>query len=945
MYAGWQGYMPGGFVADADYRYGYYEDGAEWDAEGDHGEFYGNQTLERISKRLYEDQTNSIDQYWDYMEKATRIGMNESVRIFLSTKNEYYTYNKNEVKTAVTDVITGWNDYFTPRTIYSSKDRLKIAQYSSQGTLYMGNWNEIGGSDGLNGLRQKRMLMDPGAALHPSTDKPIPFRCDWKTKDDKNQVMKDYHWYENETGSMVLDKNISVLEDAVDYNTTSQRWENVDPDTMSAVKVTYDVNTGRWHDGHDLTLKDLMANYAFMKELAYKDNENDLWYTQRLGRAKEWYDTIIATRWDEERDTYTIWGNFTSPVDDVIGKYYTEYTFPVVPHQLYEAAQFLVTQNETFIPSNTGKYSWDNRADHWIHWLSKSQGKDFVRTLENMTEKSWMPWYLREENNAPITISQNQYNSEIDSLIDFYEKYEHVFSSQGPFMLKSINPEDMYVDFIRFDQEDGYPYSRSYFHNKIAELEVITTYPEDNSIFEVSDDDFKVFFSKSMNTSQTPEIEIIEGIDPGGGEFKGWSSTTIENDTAIWTNNGWITDQEYTVRISDYESKGGETGEIYNCNFTKLSNKPPVADAGEDKEVRYNSRVELNASRSSDNIDIVNYTWMIKNETYYGKTAQRWFYDVGTYEAVLKVRDAVGNVDTDTVKIYVRDFKNPVAIASDDLITDEDEKVVLSGFESWDDYGIKSYLWTIEGYNFLGEFITYTFKDPGRYNVTLKVIDYDDNFDTDSLIVTVRDTTPPDADAGEDIITEDGAEVTLDGSKSTDNGAISNYTWIIDGRKLFREKAKYTFEGTGEYDVYLRVFDKAEHQDEDHLKVIVKSSEPPIAEAGEDKIVKMDDETTFDASESSDKVGITSYEWDFGDGETARGVTVTHRFDKKGTYEVTLTVTDEAGNTDIDNMTVTVEKAKDEDGDSGNGIPGFELILLVLSLSSIAVYMYRKKNK
>ncbi|MFW5928699.1 MAG: ABC transporter substrate-binding protein, partial [Thermoplasmatota archaeon] len=406
MYAGWKGYMPGGFVHDPDYKYGY--NGT------------GNQTLERITKRLYENQIRNIDQYWEYMEKATRIGVDESVRIFLSTKNKYYTYNKNKVKTALTDVITGWSDYFTPRTIYSYKDNLTFAQFSSQGTLYMDNWNEIGGSNDLYGLQHKRMLMDTGAALHPRTGKPIPFRCDWKTEDNKNQVVKDYHWYENESGSMILDKNISVPTDAVDYNTTTQRWENVDQNTKSAVKVTYDVKTGRWHDGHDLTLKDLMANYAFMKELAYKDHENDTWYTQRLGRAKEWYDTIAATKWDEEKDTYTIWGNFTSPVDDEIGKYYTEYSFPVVPHQLYEAAQFLVTQNDSFIPTNTGSYGWENKAENWIHWLSKSQGEDFISTLENMTKRNWMPWYLREENNAPITISQNQYNSEINYLIDFY---------------------------------------------------------------------------------------------------------------------------------------------------------------------------------------------------------------------------------------------------------------------------------------------------------------------------------------------------------------------------------------------------------------------------------------------------------------------------------------------------------------------------------------------
>ena len=52
----------------------------------------------------------------------------------------------------------------------------------------------------------------------------------------------------------------------------------------------------------------------------------------------------------------------------------------------------------------------------------------------------------------------------------------------------------------------------------------------------------------------------------------------------------------------------------------------------------------------------------------------------------------------------------------------------------------------------------------------------------------------------------------------------------------------------------------------------------------------------FDASQSEDEEGsIASYEWNFGDGNTDTGPTVTHRFSSGGQYGVTLEVTDDEG--------------------------------------------------
>jgi len=267
------------------------------------------------------------------------------------------------------------------------------------------------------------------------------------------------------------------------------------------------------------------------------------------------------------------------------------------------------------------------------------------------------------------------------------------------------------------------------------------------------------------------------------------------------------------------------------------------------------------------------------------------------------------------VELVVVDTTPPVADAGPDQTVNEDTLVTFDGSNSYDNVGIKSYKWTFMDagtvQTLTGIKPTYTFTTPGSYTVILNVSDTTGNWAVDEVKITVLDITKPTANAGSDRTVNEDTTVTLDGSASSDNVGITAYTWTftdVTTKTLTGGKSTYTFNTPGVYTITLNVTDSTGNWATDTIVITVADVTKPVANAGQDKTVNVGTTVSFDAGGSTDNVGIVSYEWDFGDGTTGTGVTTTHTYTKPGTYTVTLTLRDAAGNSAKDMMTVTVQE-------------------------------------
>ncbi|CAK6977398.1 dyslexia-associated protein KIAA0319-like protein isoform X2 [Scomber scombrus] len=221
----------------------------------------------------------------------------------------------------------------------------------------------------------------------------------------------------------------------------------------------------------------------------------------------------------------------------------------------------------------------------------------------------------------------------------------------------------------------------------------------------------------------------------------------------------------------------------------------------------------------------------------------------------------------------------------------------------------------------------------GNYTFSLTVTDSDGATNSTQATLSVNKAKDyrPVANAGPNqVITLPRNSMTLYGNQSTDDHDPLGYEWslsseskdkVVEMQGVRTPILQLSAMQEGDYTFQLTVTDSAGQQDTAQVTVIVQpeNNKPPQADAGPEKELTLPvDRTTLDGSKSSDDQKIATYHWKQTKGpdgvkiENSDSAVATVTGLQVGTYEFTLTVTDERKLQSTDTVTVIVREELDQ---------------------------------
>ncbi len=222
--------------------------------------------------------------------------------------------------------------------------------------------------------------------------------------------------------------------------------------------------------------------------------------------------------------------------------------------------------------------------------------------------------------------------------------------------------------------------------------------------------------------------------------------------------------------------------------------------------------------------------------------------------------------------------------------------------------GTLTWLWDFgDGTTSTDETPTHTYAHGGVFDVTLTITDEDDERTRSSGRVVV-DNQAPVLESAQATTGWVGDAISFSASATDAPGDMLTWLWTFgDGSTSNEAEPTHTYASEGDWPVTVTVYDGHGGSDSTTFTVQALLDHPTVDSVTIPSTANEGEELTFSASASLQQTGQDlTYTWDFGDGETATGETVTHAFADDGSFTTTLTVSTPVGGEGTSSQAVTI---------------------------------------
>ena len=373
-----------------------------------------------------------------------------------------------------------------------------------------------------------------------------------------------------------------------------------------------------------------------------------------------------------------------------------------------------------------------------------------------------------------------------------------------------------------------------------------------------------------------------------------WSFGNGNTSTQVNPTHTYFTPGVYTVTLTTTDTRGCSS----THSFTVEAYGRPTANFGvDDDPFGCAGQAFQFLDQSTGPANLVSWLWEFGDGNTSTQTHPVHVYAAdGTYDVTLTVVDENGCTRSLTRPQYI-ELSHPVAAFTQNRNNGCPGTPIQFTDQSVPDRPINSWYWDFgDGNTSTDQNPSHSYATPGTYTVRLVVVNAQGCSDTLVKPALITIFTPPTADlAPLDTVGCTPLTVDFRDQSTPGDGALSTWSWTFGngGTSTSGNPLPVTYHTPGSYDVRMIVVDGNGCRDT-AFTTVAPQALATVAFAA-DQTVGCAPATIGFNDQSTGPNPIVEWYWEFGDGGTSTAQNPSYTYASNGTYDITLTVTDDLG--------------------------------------------------